>query len=121
MSAAWPNDAGFPQYFLAGVSQTNSDSVVETQMDAGVSKRRLREDGGYERFEGSIIMTLELFNSVWIPFFYETCRRLGPFTWIHPFSQASAECSFTKKGFNAKPKDSAHTLMEVNFEIEIPL
>lgn len=121
MSQVWPGDSGFPQQFLVGVNQKNSDSVSEKETDAGTALRRLREDGGWERFSGSVIMTTDHYKEIFRPWFYTTIRRCDSFTWVHPLTQESAECKITKPGFSAKDKEGAQGYVVVSFEIEVAL
>lgn len=91
----WPSS--LPQTFLAGVSATDDESRLTTQMDAGPSTVRNRFTAITQTIKGGIILTgseMTIFDT-----FFRTTLQHGAlsFTWAHPVTGESATMRFKKK------------------------
>jgi hypothetical protein len=91
----FPSD--LPQTFLAGVSVTDDESRLTTQMDAGPSSVRNRFTAITQTIKGGMILTgseMTIFDT-----FFRTTLQHGSlsFTWTHPVTGESATMRFKKK------------------------
>lgn len=89
--------ADLPQTFLAGVSVTDDESRLTTQMDSGPSSVRNRFTAITQTVKGGMILTgseMTIFDA-----FFRTTLQHGSlsFTWTHPVTGESATMRFKKK------------------------
>jgi hypothetical protein len=91
---------------LQGLQETILENVIQTQMEVGPSKRRLRSSAATRTFELEVKTDLTGYNAFIA--FYETTLKFGTdkFDWINPSTNiASSNCyieSPTYEWFTAK-------------------
>lgn len=90
----WPID--LPQHVLAdSFQETRGKNRIESPVDQGRQKSRRRFTADLILFQ--IAMFLTDAQAVIFDTFYEETSGSGtlPFDWVHPRTQAAAECRFT--------------------------
>lgn len=116
----WPSD--LPSSFLAGVSVTDDESRLTTQMDAGPSTVRNRFTAITQTIKGGMILTgaeMVIFDT-----FLRTTLQHGAlaFTWTHPVTGESASMRFKKKpewGCMRSASTASARLWKGEFELEV--
>jgi hypothetical protein len=116
----WP--ATLPQRLSCDTSVKDDESRAITDMDSGPASVRNRFTAITQTVKGSMILTgaqLAIFNT-----FFRTTLNQGSatFSWIHPFTEETAEIRFKSKPEwkCIKSADSVNDrLYQASFELEI--
>ena len=118
MAAIWP--ASLPQASLLGDSETFPDTVLKTDMDAGVPKRRNRFTAGLRLFEIPLYMTNVQAN-VYYTFFTQTLKNGAlPFEWKIPRTAETVEFLHRRPPkLEAFTMDSAGAYYRATLELEV--
>lgn len=94
-NALWP--ASLPQYVLqSGFSETEPDTLLETQMEGGPPKSRRRYTTDYRQF--TVALQMDATQRATFQTFFNTTIKGGslPFDWVDPVTQTTASFRFRK-------------------------
>lgn len=89
--ADWP--ATLPTEFPEdGFTLQPASGVIRTQMDIGPAKTRKRTSSVVESFSGTLVMTRNQYQNVFLPFYHNNIASgATAFNWTHPISGNNRE------------------------------